>query len=759
MVSRVRRSSGGADCFVRRLGWSAPVLVGLLLAGCAAGGGGSAGGGDAASNPVLARPVQSTPVGVVDTGFYIEHPEVSPSIQAYQVFSDGQTATTDATTIRDTEDPHGTFIAQVIAGPTRGTVMTRGDAKLLLGKATPYNLNAPSEPADYVFDTRDIEVATLWAIDRGARVMNYSLGPMYVLDSYLRSAFEYAEARDVAMVVAAGNEGVSVTREVQAAGSSASLFSSSRLRNKTLVVGVVERNGSTLERASYSNYPGTSTSVQNRFLVAPGPVEVLDQFPVEGRYGSFEAYGTSLATPQVSAALASLLARWPHLDAVSSTQILLDTANSSFSDLYGFNDCGDGGRGSGSSNCGRYYFGQGLLDLEAALMPVGPTRFVTGQTVDGASVPASTTRMRLSPAFGDASARLAIRAAVFDAYGRDFAVNLGTRIEASENHAPTRHWWAALHQRRSTHEGPDHRLELAYAASGRVIAAGGRWWGADGQTLHWQRRSGMAHVEDAAQAPWLSLAGQGTLAGFDWVDQIAWSRPILPGVRIQAGWTRGHFERDGAASQRGPMASAAQATEHQLKVDGGALQTLRWTLGWGLTRERGLALGSWGDGGLALNGSSGRSGLVQLDRALGGDWSMFGQVQWARAAVEGLGLLESLDRVRTSRWAAGVVKSSKEGAMGIVVSQPTRVEHAQAKFSVPTGRTIDGQVLHQTHSVGLAPMGRQVNLELALDRVIAQPVTPGSSGRLGMHLIYAHEAGHVRGARSWGVLGGYRIAW
>ncbi|MGB4360447.1 MAG: S8 family serine peptidase, partial [Rhodoferax sp.] len=273
-------------------------------------------------------------VGVVDTGFVVEHPEYAEFAENFQVFSAGARADTNTSTIQDTEDPHGTYVTQVIAGKTTGFVKATGDASLLLAKATPIDISSSALYTDYVLDTRDILAGTVWAIDRGARIMNYSLAPMYLLDSDLRTSYEYALSRNVAMVISAGNDGENLTTVT---ANTPSLFSDASLRKITLVVGAVQNRGGELVLASYSNHAGSSTDIQSRFLVAQDPVMVRSQFPSGGTYTDLLAYGTSFTAPQVAAALTSLLVRWPHLGAATSTQILLDTADQSFSNLYNLN--------------------------------------------------------------------------------------------------------------------------------------------------------------------------------------------------------------------------------------------------------------------------------------------------------------------------------------------------------------------------------------------------------------------------------------
>jgi hypothetical protein len=735
-----------------------------LLAGCGGGGGGTTG-------PLLVRSTEAIRVGVVDTGFVVSHPEYAEFVENFQVFSAGTATTTNTTTIEDTEDPHGTYVAQVIAGKTTGFVETTGDASLLLAKATPINVSPSVLYTDYVLDTRDILAGTVWAIDRGARVMNYSLAPMYLLNSDLFNTYAYAQSRNVAMVISAGNSSLNLTQDSLSFGSSASLFTYESLRNITLVVGAVQSSGGELVLAPYSNYAGTNTTIQSRFLVAQDPVRVLSQFPLGSSYTNLLAYGTSFTAPQVTAALVSLLVRWPHLSAVDSTQILLDTANRTFSSLYNQNNCGDGGIGTGSTNCGLFYFGQGLLDLDKALAPVGTTSFALGSTVGGSGVSVASTSLALAPAFGNAAAQLQLGTALFDGYGRDYTLNLASRMQAAQGWSGSRNWWSMLGEERQDYEDASSRVHATFSGSGELLGSGGKW-SLDGRhALHWQRASGRHYEQgeaSAGSAPWLSLAGQGALSSYDWVDGLGVSRTLQGGAEVYAGWSRASFESGGSALADNRSRSDSSALQQQLQLSWGTRATTRWTVGWALTQEREAALGAQGAGGLALSRSFGQSAFARFERGLGDGWNLFGHMEWGTMNVEGTGLLQEMSGVRTSRWSAGLSHSGEAQRWGVALSQPLRVEAAKAVFNLPVGRTVDGAVLRETRTVNLAPTGRQVNLEFALERPWTPAAlrgasgafaAPGASGAFGFHLIHAQDAGHVAGARDWALLGSYRLRW
>jgi subtilisin family serine protease len=109
------------------------------------------------------------------------------------------------------------------------------------------------------------------------------------------------------------------------------------------------------------NYPGDNATLQATWVVAPGAnVTVADE--ATGGYAT--GFGTSFATPMVSGAIAVVREAYPTLTAQQVRKIILDSANQSFSNQYQLNNCGAGG----TTNCGRFYFGMGMLDIKAALI-------------------------------------------------------------------------------------------------------------------------------------------------------------------------------------------------------------------------------------------------------------------------------------------------------------------------------------------------------------------------------------------------------
>ncbi len=252
-------------------------------------------------------PLAAIRVGVIDSGIDGSHPELAPHVAAARSFVGGSAKV-------DTQG-HGTFVAGLIAASANDGVGIAGlapSAELLVAKVVSADRTIPVEAE---------AKAIRWAADNGARVINMSLGGLRdpadpSRDTYSRleaDAVAYAVGKGAVVVAAVGNADQAPARPWRYASWPAAL---------PHVVGV-----SALARS------GASPTFSNRDplyndIAAPGQ-DILSTFPlaltqerpacVDQGYSSCgpeeyqQAEGTSFATPQVSAAAATLLAVRPDL--------------------------------------------------------------------------------------------------------------------------------------------------------------------------------------------------------------------------------------------------------------------------------------------------------------------------------------------------------------------------------------------------------------------------------------------------------------
>ncbi len=691
----------------------------LALAGCGGGGGG------ATSSLVI--PDRTVKVAVIDQGFDINHPEIRDAVVgAIACTRDAPSGVTcdPSTSISDsTGDLHGTYVAQIIAGETVGYT---DDAALLLGKAT------GDATGLYV---SEIAAATNWALDSGARIVNYSLYPMFEVDPYyLGPAYDKAVNKGAALIMAAGNGevigGINVAINLSSyAYSYPSLFSNADYTGISILAGAGFASGGTYALQSFSNYPGADTTIQSRFLVALTPVNVIE---ADGTtVATFN--GTSASAPVVSAALTSLLAQWPHLTPQESTGILLDTADRTFS---GYDP---------------FYFGQGVLDAEQALQPVGVTALPAGNQLGGASYSVASTGFVLPAAFGDAANSLSLDAAMFDSYGRDYSFNLAGQLGQADFWKTAREHWMGL-LAGDTHEHRDTGLyaKTSFDQQGGLTQSYADFTSGNGHRLNLMRTRGRSLENEAAPVQMLSLTGNGSLGAYDWLDRVGVAWQLNDMVHLDARTTR-------ATAPSGGIASAPSAWRHETRLSFEPDASTSVSIGLALTQESGAAMGASGTGALALNQSFSQAATFRLRYDLGRRWAAFGSAEFGTMEVEGETLLTDISNVMTSEWAAGVAWQGDDRSFGLALSQPLRVDHARASFNLPVGRLADGTVLRQRRSVSLTPTGQQLNLELAYRQRWV-----GAAGRhsaLGLHMIYAHDVGHVADARVLTFMGSHRYQW
>ncbi|MDI6831131.1 MAG: DUF5719 family protein [Actinomycetota bacterium] len=213
-------------------------------------------------------------VAVVDSGVDAAHPDLRGRVERGFDFVDDD---------EDTADPygHGTHVAGIIAAAGDNGEGVAGMA--WRARILPVRVLDGSGYGYY----SDIVAGIRYAADRGARVINLSLGGG-ASSRALQEAVDYASSRGCLLVAAAGNGGLdSLSYPAACEG--------------VLGVGATDSED---RPASFSNRG------EGLDLVAPG-VAIYATY-TGGRYASLS--GTSMAAPQVSGTLALMLSREPGLD-------------------------------------------------------------------------------------------------------------------------------------------------------------------------------------------------------------------------------------------------------------------------------------------------------------------------------------------------------------------------------------------------------------------------------------------------------------
>lgn len=218
-------------------------------------------------------------VAVLDTGIDTEHPDLKDRIIGGKNFTDehGEDDITD-------RNGHGTHVSGIICASQEGSgvVGVAPKAKVLVVKVLNGN---GSGTYDWIIE--GIRYATKWRGNNGekVRIINMSLGGN-VHDPDLHDAIKEATLKEIAVVVASGNEGDGNEETEE--------LSYPSVYNEVIEVAASDQFDALAE---FSN---NNIEVD---VIAPG-VEILSTYK-GGAYATLS--GTSMATPHVSGALCLLI--------------------------------------------------------------------------------------------------------------------------------------------------------------------------------------------------------------------------------------------------------------------------------------------------------------------------------------------------------------------------------------------------------------------------------------------------------------------
>lgn len=716
-------------------------LVGVIfLAGCGGGGGGTTGGlivptppqndnlqtngvtntpiNIAGIEPYLAPEHIKVNVGIVDSGVRTNHFRISPSLIETHISS-------DSTTIDDVEEIHGTYVAQIIANGTR-------NENLFISKAT---------AANRTLTTDNIYESTQWLQTKNVRVINYSIAPFYfTTDFFTNQVFNTNRANNIVSVVSAGNKtsifaiNGNLSSEIS---TSPSVFDSAYQSGAVLFVGALDQNNNL---ASYSYIPGERSDIQSRFLVANAPV-ILDAKSSNGtNQGTIDFSGTSATAPIVTAAVVNLLARWPSLTSQQVTDLILNNTDRTFTNLYSQNNCGTGG----TTNCGLYYFGQGKLDMLAALQPLGTVSVAMASNVGGESVALSSSNITLPAAFGDAANSINVKSAAFDSIGRDYQFNVGSFIGTQKNGTVMRSFENRMKQQ--DFEFADSNMNMKFGFNDGSVTYSKFGLSGDVFSFNFAQNNNMRNVVDTKFGDYLSFNSKGVLAGYNEMNQFGFGFNISPSVNMYSKITRASMEVNG---QEAPNV----ATQQEVGFNFNVAKNSKITIGYEVTTEDKSMFGLSGNGAFELNNNFNQATKIQLTNDHKNGWTSFGMVKLGSMTTDGKGLLSSITDAKTSEFAGGFSWKGDDKRISFLVSQPIRVDSARASFNVATGRTLSGEVIRDTLVANLKPSGRQINMEVSYEQKLDE------NQRFNIYTIYMKDVGHVRNNNDFFIGGVYKILW
>ena len=369
-------------------------------------------------------------------------------------------------------------------------------------------------------------------------------------------------------------------------------------------------------------------------------------------------------------------------------------------------------------------YGQGLMDLGAALRPVGETMVTMGRHIGDAGHSIRATSLRLGGALGDGLSRsLAGREiAAFDRLGAPFWFDLSGLVGTAARSSATARLRDLL---------APAGVEARQAASGTRLSV--RQYASPVGQDGW--RFGLYESPVNAESSLLNLARNAATLTF----------------RTKNGLEATAFTNTGLAHQDTPESGAVVSWRPSDSPYG-------VRLGW--LGEQETMLGSTADG--AFGGLS--AGSVVAGFEVGTEfegWRLAADAELGLVAADtDGGIIAGLSEVTTSaisfradrRLTNGDEIGEVDEPLTLSLSLPPRIEHGVAKLTVPISRTKDGMVLHETISADLSPSGRQIDLAARWRR------NHVLGGDLLAEAIFSHNPGHVDGKPEFGLLAGWRVA-
>ncbi len=631
-------------------------------------------------------------VAVLDSGIDRSNPElINTAFPGYNALAGG--------TVASDVNGHGTFVSGLIDSAGIGM-------EGIAYHAFTYPVQIMNSSGTMVASDFQLALGTAFPFVSGVRIFNNSWNsttPITAVNTttintlypYSLLTWEAAVQYGSVFVFAAGNQGSS-----QPGAFAALPYLFPQLQPGWLAVVATDSTGAI---ASFSNRCGVAAAY---CLAAPGSnlISTLGTF-----YGV--GSGTSFSTPIVSGAIALLKQEYPYLSAAQCAQILLATATKT--GIY----------------ANQAIYGQGLLNIAAAVNPVGNVVIPGSNTVAGNSVNISASTAIGSAAFAQSWAAGVGPIMVLDSFGRPYNVNA-----SAFNSSPT-HTFDALTATQQYGFGemaelspgvsgfymdqyqaqPLARIALTSSNGGRVEASSGTnpayGFGAfETGTVP----AGALVSSDGVGNPYMDLADDATTAHV--------ATPIALGLgdtRLSASLF------SGSARTADLTARLTDPSYTPPTVSGGAVELAapipaidsRVAFNFGGVSENGRLLGGSTSGafGETQNTRTMFAG-VSAEAKLGGGLTMIGGFQFGEsdATQSSSALNVRYGALSSTSFHMGVVADEIFGAkdkVGFVVSQPLRVSGGNVSLDVPTARDFAGNVYSTPETVGAKDNGHETDLQ------------------------------------------------
>lgn len=674
-------------------------------------------------------------VGVVDSGIDANHAEFTGRIAAGgQNFITGRTASD----IQDTpQGGHGTHVSGIIAANLNDSGMhgVAYGAQILPLRV----FETTTLGVDYTGSNSDFADAYNYGVTHSVQVYNGSYGASGVVDVSTSSihfdAIKNAIDAGAIAVFAAGNDGdanpvmPAAMPYITAAHDSEGTYYTNNSGSKDyastasqlLAVVATDTSGSI---ASYSNHCGIAVAW---CLAAPGS-SIYSTFP-DQTYATES--GTSMAAPHVTGAVALLIDLYPSLTPAQIVSRVLTTATKTgiYSDTT--------------------TYGQGFLNLGSATSLVASGLMMTGNSITGPSYTLKQSTIALAPAFGDGlSASLANRQmAVVDSFdGAPIRMSANSMVELADSSNTiddgirsfgrgftVRHFDTGMNSTLSWRTVPGNSEHDA-KVEGRLVTA-----------FSPTTKTTIGYMDDPALG--FGPAGDGLIEASDSRSGGAFLSPYLGlaensmsmatetkihGMTFRAGSFFGSQEDNKDSEAYGAVSEMSFTP-----FDGSRIGVQA-----GFVSEGKTFLGTETAGAFDMGRTSTSYGGVSGSVALSGQTELVGSYFFGMSQIDSMAgsLVTGFSGVTSDAFTLGVVHHNMafEGdRVGLMVNQPLRVSGGSANLRLPSGVDRSYAVSYDSVSAGLAPTGREIDLEA----FYAAPLDEAT--KLNASLMYRHQPDHV----------------
>lgn len=211
---------------------------------------------------------------------------------------------------RSKDESHGTHVAGIIAGERNNGIGIDGVANNVQIMAVRMLPNGDE------YD-KDVALAIRYAVDNGAKIINCSFGKSFSPNAeWVYDAIQYAAARDVLIVHAAGNEGDNLDNASNENFPNDHKYSGYEFADNVITVGALSHEYGSGMVAVFSNYGQDNVDV-----FAPGD-DIYSTLP-NNKY-DFQG-GTSMAAPAVAGVAAMIRSYYPKLSAAQVKEIIMQS--------------------------------------------------------------------------------------------------------------------------------------------------------------------------------------------------------------------------------------------------------------------------------------------------------------------------------------------------------------------------------------------------------------------------------------------------